>query len=55
LRAAAHYVANSAAVVGDLELRDECERLVRAAEARDAALAEPAWLAVEQALRRWGR
>lgn len=52
-RAAAHYLANSAAAIGDAPLRDACEAVVRAAERQDEAALRAGWVAVEAALGRW--
>lgn len=52
-RAAAHYLANSAAAVGDLALCDRCEAVVRAAEQGDLRAAEAAWSHAREALKRW--
>ncbi len=52
-RAAAHYLANSAAAIGDAALRDACEAVVRAAERQDEAALRAGWVAVEAALGRW--
>ncbi|MBI2514190.1 MAG: response regulator [Opitutae bacterium] len=54
-RGAAHYLANSAAAVGDAALRDACEAVVRAAEQRDEAALRAGWVAIEAALGRWVR
>ncbi|MBX3738734.1 MAG: response regulator [Candidatus Didemnitutus sp.] len=55
VRGAAHYLANSAAAVGDAALRDACEATVRAAERKDEAALRAGWVAVEAALQRWLR
>jgi len=52
-RAAAHYLANSAAAIGDAALREACEAVVRAAEQRDEGALRAGWVAVEAALGPW--
>lgn len=53
LRAAAHYLANSASVVRDDELLAACDELVRAAEQQQLAEAERGWRRCDAALARW--
>lgn len=53
VRAAAHYLANSAAAVGDVTLCDLCEEVVRAAEQGDLTAARAGWDRARDALLVW--
>jgi HPt (histidine-containing phosphotransfer) domain-containing protein len=53
IHAAAHYLKNSADVVGDRELADACAALESAARARDVKAGDEAWRHCRLALARW--